>query len=49
MKNKKISYFFNKYGGFLPQKIPPKNHPAQSDTLFFSDEITKTRKKFSQQ
>ena len=41
----KISYFFNKYGGFYLKNLVPKNHPDQSDILLFDDFHWKHRKK----
>jgi len=43
--NKNFFYFFNKYEGFYPKNSPPKNHPDQSNTLFFDFKKSKTPKK----
>jgi len=41
----KISYFFNKCGGFYPKNFPSLKSPGQSDTLFFPRNSSKAPKK----
>jgi len=48
-EKQKFSYFFNKYGVFIPKKFLSKNHLGQSGILFLSRGTLKTRKNFSRQ